>query len=156
MTWDQKEGGIKLSPWNHDRWLSPQRTHEVKYVFSSWWSNQELKLEIIKVKPLKFTTPKHCTCILFVDTNRHLTTKPLNFYIKCQAIMKAMINTVFFGQSLEVVRTFNLGWDFFQPERLQLDILLTLLLEGSYFASPVQWSIETHKPTRPENLAWSM
>ena len=34
VTWDQKEGGIYLSPWNHDRWLSPQRTKKAEYVFS--------------------------------------------------------------------------------------------------------------------------
>ena len=42
MTQGQNEGGIYLSPWNHERWLSPLRTHKSEYVFSFWWTNQEL------------------------------------------------------------------------------------------------------------------
>ena len=32
MTWGQKEGGISFGSWNHDRWLSQQRTHRFEYV----------------------------------------------------------------------------------------------------------------------------
>ena len=43
MTQGQKEGGKYLGPWNHDRWLSQQRTHKFEYVFGCLGSNQELK-----------------------------------------------------------------------------------------------------------------
>ena len=42
LTWGQKEGEIYLSPWNHDRWLSPWRTNKVEYICSFWWTNQEI------------------------------------------------------------------------------------------------------------------
>ena len=45
VTLGQKEGGIYLSPWNHHRWLSQQRTNKAEYVFSFWWMNQELKTD---------------------------------------------------------------------------------------------------------------
>ena len=32
-----------LSPWNHDRSLSPQRTRETEYVYIFWWRNHKLK-----------------------------------------------------------------------------------------------------------------
>ena len=44
----------------------------------------------------------------FLDTNSHLTTKPYNFDINVQAILKAMIDTVFLGPSLGGVRFFLL------------------------------------------------
>ena len=33
LTWGQIKGGIYLSPWNHDRWLTLQGTNKVEYVF---------------------------------------------------------------------------------------------------------------------------
>ena len=53
----------------------------------------------------------------FLDTNSHVTTKPYNFDIKCQAILKAMIDTFFLGPSLGGLRFFN-GGRFFQQERV--------------------------------------
>ena len=83
MTQGQTEGGIYLSPWNHDRWLSAQRTNKDDYVFSFGWKNQELKQYTVKVELLKPTTPKNCIFMLFVDTNSPLTTKLHIVEIKC-------------------------------------------------------------------------
>ena len=43
VTRGQKEGGKYLGPWDQDRWLSQQRTHNFEYVFGCLWINQELK-----------------------------------------------------------------------------------------------------------------
>ena len=43
VTQGQKEGGISFGPWNHDRWLSQQRTHKFEYVYRCCWTNQEFK-----------------------------------------------------------------------------------------------------------------
>ena len=85
VTPGQKEGGVSFGPWNHDRWLSQQRSHKFEYVFCCWWRNQELKQETVKVELLKPTTPKKCIFMSFLDTNSHLSTKPWNFDIKSQS-----------------------------------------------------------------------
>ena len=97
VTQSQKESGIYLGPWNHDRWLSQQRTHTFEYVFSCWWTNQELKQETVKVELLKPTTPENCIFMPFVDINSHLTTKPYNFDIKCQSNYESYDWHGFFG-----------------------------------------------------------
>ena len=38
----QKKGELYLSPWNPDRWLSPQKTHNVEYVLSFIKRNKSL------------------------------------------------------------------------------------------------------------------
>ena len=119
MTWGQKGGGKYLGPWNHDRWLSQQRTHKFEYVFGCLWINQELKQQTVKVKLLKPTTPKNCIFMPFLDTNSHLTTKPYNFDIKCQSNSESYDQHGFCGTKFRAgSEFFNDGGSFLQRERV--------------------------------------
>ena len=76
----KKENGIN---WNHDIWLSQQRTNKIGYALCCWWTNQELKQKTVKVQILRLTTTKKVFVMPFGDTNTHLMTEQYNFYIKC-------------------------------------------------------------------------
>ena len=79
-----KKGEIYLSPWNHDKWMSPQKTHKVEYV--SIFLKQTMSL---CSKQSKFTFgsdyTKKYTIMPFVGANSHLTTKPHNVNINYQS-----------------------------------------------------------------------
>ena len=97
VTQGQQEDGISFCPWNQDRWLSQQRTHQFEHVFFCWWTNLELKQLTVKVELLKPTTPKNCIFMPFYTTwqpNHTILTSSVT------AILKAMINTIFIGPSL--------------------------------------------------------
>ena len=114
VTWGQKEGGIYFIPWNHDRWW--QRTNKLEYVFSFWWTNQELKQQSVNVELLKPTTPNICIlCCLFTQTATWRPTHPI-LTSSVKEILKAITNTVSLGPSLLVVKKIIHVGRFFQQE----------------------------------------
>ena len=129
MTQGQKEVGISFGPWNHDRWLSQQRTHKFEYVFRCWWTNQERKQYTVKVELLKPNTPKNCIFMLFLDTNSHLTTKPYNFDIKCQKNSESYDRHGFLGTKFRGGQNFVLtvGGFFNEREYSAADWLVPLI-----------------------------
>ena len=60
MTLGQKDGGLYLSPWNHDKWLSPQMIHQFEWGFSFGYIKQERKGTVVW-KPQEITFPKMLT-----------------------------------------------------------------------------------------------
>ena len=52
----------------------------------------------VKVELLKPTTPKNCIVMPFLEKNSYLTTKPYSVTLNVTAILKAMIDTIFWDQ----------------------------------------------------------
>ena len=113
VSWVQKEGGIYLSPWNYDRWLSPQRISKAEYVFSFWWKIKSSSSNQLKLNFWNWLHPKFAfLCCLLTQTatwwpNHTILTSSV------KEILKALTNTFFLGPSLRVVRIFCLSWDVF-------------------------------------------
>ena len=95
-----KKGGIYLSPWIPDIWLSPQRTHKVEYVSSFFV--EKIKSLCSNQSKFNFWIRLHSKSALlcqFFDTNSHLTAKSHNFDIKCQSnFCKLWLTLLFWDQ----------------------------------------------------------
>ena len=121
VTWDQKEGGIYLGPWIHDRWLSSQRTH--LNMFSSVGekirslSRKQSKLNFWNQLLLKIAF----LCRFWTQTaNWQPNHTILTSNVK--AILKAMINTVFFGTKFRGVIIFYYWWEVFSTRESTLGL----------------------------------
>ena len=116
MTQGPKEGGIYLSPWNHARWLSLQRTHKAEYIFSSWWKNPELFSNQSKFNFWNQQNPTFAfVCRLLTQTATWQPNTP-NFSSIVTAILKAMTNT---DKWISISVTFSLHRNYIYHEVTQ-------------------------------------
>ena len=91
------EGGIYLGPWNHDRWLSWQRTHKFEYISVV---GEQIRSLSSKQPKLNFWNQLHPKIAFLCRTLTQTATWRSNHTIltsNIKSILKAMIHTIFFG-----------------------------------------------------------
>ena len=159
VTQGQKEGGIYFGPWNHERWLSQQRTHKFEYVS---FVGEQIRSLSRKQSKLNFWNQLHPKiAFLCRFWTQKATWRPNHTILtsSVKAILKAMIDTFFWGPSLGGGSELCIkGGRFFQRERVlcgwlagpshisrnihlsvRLSVCLSLCLSSEFIPAFFQW-----------------